>query len=131
MVLLLSIIVLTSNYILYTKWQHQTPAIQETELMDGLFKLKTISVYNSYRKELLFTIELSQYIPQDDVCNIASKMGKTLFNTYPFDKKYHKIADIIFSPEQKEENSSPYPLGQVVQYKEDGEHHIGCYLKYK
>ena len=128
----LSITSLSGIYLLYSKWEHRTPAIKETALMNGLFKLNSISVNHSYR-ELLFTIELTQYIKQDTVCNIASEMGETLFNTYNFDKEYKKIADIIFNPEQKENNFKPYPLGQIEQYKDkkDNELHFGCYLKYK
>lgn len=132
MAILLSTITLTGIYIMYSKWEHRTPAIKETALMDGLFNLKSISVNHGYR-ELLFTIDLTQYIEQDTVCNIASKMGEELFKTYTFDKEYKKIADIIFNLEQKEKNFKPYPLGQIVQYKDkkDNELHIGCYLKYK
>jgi len=42
--------VLNSIYYLYLTWQHQTPEIKETELMDGLFNLQSISVDNRYKK---------------------------------------------------------------------------------
>jgi len=97
--------------------------------MNGLFKLNTIHVDNGYRKEMLFTTELTQYIDTDKVCDTASKMSELLFNTYPFDEKYKKLVDIIFNPQQND--SLPYTLGQMEQYEEDGESHIACYLKYK
>lgn len=131
MILLLSISVLAGMYVLYSKWQHQTPEIKDTELMGGVFRLEAISVNNGYKKEMIFTIELKQYISQDDVCNVATEMGEEIFDTYPFDKTYHKIIKIIFNPEQAEGNSQNYALGEVAQYEEDGELHIGCYLKYK
>ncbi len=127
---LLIIILLVGIYIPYTKWQHQTPAIKEIDLLDGLFKLKTIRVDDSYRKELIFTIELTKHISQEEVCNIASEMGETLFDTYPFDKDYKKIADVIFNPE-KENNNTAYRLGELSEYQENNETKIGCYLKYK
>jgi len=129
MVMLLSISSLSGIYYLYAKWQHRTPVIKESVLMNGLFKLKTIHVDNGYRKEMLFTTELTQYIDTDKVCDTASKMSELLFNTYPFDEKYKKLVDIIFNPQQND--SLPYTLGQMEQYEEDGELHIGCYLKYK
>ena len=99
--------------------------------MDSLFILKTIEVNNSYRKELLFTIELTKHVDQKTVCDIATEMGETVFRTYPFDTKYKKSIDVIYNPQQKENNGSAYPLGVIEQYEEDGESHIGCYLKYE
>ena len=131
MILLLSISVLTGMYVLYSKWQHQTPEIKETELMGGVFSLEAISVDNGYKKEMIFTIELKQHVPQDDVCRIATEMGEEIFDTYPFDETYHKIIKIIFNPEQAEGNFQNYTLGEVEQYEEDGQLHLGCYLKYK
>tara|TARA_R110002096_G_scaffold261292_1_gene454543 strand:+ start:49889 stop:50713 length:825 start_codon:yes stop_codon:yes gene_type:complete len=131
MIVLLSITALSGTYHLHDKWKHRTPIIKESVLSDGLYKLKTISVDNGYRKELLFTVELTQYIEPDKVCDTTSEMGTLLFNTYPFDKKYNKIIDVVFNPEQKEKNATPYPLGQVVQYEEKGALQIACYLKFK
>ena len=130
LLLLLSIIVLSSIYCLYTKWQHQTPDIKEMELMGGLFTLQSISVDNNYKKELLFTIELTQYIPEDEACTLALEMSETLYKSYPFDKKYGRITKIIFNP-KKTKNDSPYSLGELEQYKGAGQLKIGCYLKYK
>jgi len=127
--ILLTIFVLISIYVFYSKWQHQTPDIKEAELINGLFNLKTIQV-DQYNKELIFTLELTQHISQDNICTIASEMAETLFDEYRFDKKYNKIADILFKPVQ-ENTVSFYKLGEVAQYKEDGEHHMACYLKYK
>lgn len=127
---LLSIMVLSGIYCLYTQWQHQTPNIKETELMNGLFKLQSINVDNNYKKELLFTVELTQYLPEDEACKLAIEMGKTLYKSYPFDKKYGRTTKIIFNPKETE-NNSPYNLGGLEQYKEAGQINIGCYLKYK
>ncbi len=129
--LLLSMIILSGIYTLYSRWQHQTPTIKEIELMDGLFKLKKIHADNSYRRELIFTIELTQYIPQKDVCVIASEMGESLFKTYPFDKTYDKNANIIFNPKQQENNFISYQLGKVYEDYYKGEIIFGCYLKYR
>ena len=131
MAILLSISSLTGVYYLYAKWQHRTPIIKESVLMNGLYKLKAIQVDNGYRKEMVFTTELTQYIEPDSVCDSASEMGQLLFNTYPFDVSYNKTVDIIFNPLRNENNLSAYPLGEVAQYEEDGETHIACYLKYK
>ncbi len=128
---LLSIATLIGVYHLYSKWQHQAPNIKESDLMNGLYKLKTISVDNGYRKELLFTIELTQYIEPDRGCDSASEISELLINTYPFDEGYHKIVDVVFNQEGKDNVFSPYPLGQMEQYKEAGKSHIACYLKYK
>lgn len=99
--------------------------------MNGLYKLKNIQVDNGYRKELLFTTELTQYIEPDKVCDSALEMGELLINTYPFDNKYNKVVEIIFDPIEKENNFKPYTLGLIEQYKEDDELKLGCYLKYK
>lgn len=131
MIVLLSITALAGAYHLLYKWKHRTPIIKESVLLDGLYELKTIDADNGYRKELLFTVELRQYIAPDKVCDTASEMGALLFNTYPFDEKYNKMIDVVFNPEEKEKNTTPYPLGQVVQYEENGELQIGCYLKFK
>jgi len=131
MAILLLISSFTGIYYLYAKWQHRTPIIKESVLMNGLYNLKTINVDNGYRKEMLFTTELTQYISPDSVCDSASEMGQLLFNTYPFDENYNKTVEIIFNPAQNENNLSPYSLGEVAQYEEDGETHIACYLRYK
>ncbi|MFT5396847.1 MAG: hypothetical protein ACI85N_002057 [Gammaproteobacteria bacterium] len=124
---LLSLATLTGCYHLYSKWQHRTPIIKESVLMNGLYKLKAISIDNDYRKELLFTIEFTQFLDPDRVCDSASNMSELLFNTYPFDEGYNKIVEVVFNPEEKDNDFSPYPLGQVEQYEEDGGLQIGCY----
>jgi len=130
-IILLSIVTLAGTYVLYSKWQHRTPGIKETELMGGVFRLEAISVDNNYLKQIIFTVELMQYIPQSDVCNVATEMGEEIFDIYPFDKTYDRIIRIIFNPEKAEGNLRKFRLGEVAQYKEDGELHIGCYLKYR
>jgi len=129
-VFLLTAITLISAYPSYYKWQHQTPIIKEKKLMDGLFKLKRIHVNNGFQKELIFTIELTQQISQDNICVVASEMAETLFNKYPFDKTYNKIAHVIFNPAQ-DNTVSFYKLGDIYQYKNNGGYGIDCYLKYK
>lgn len=128
---ILSIATLTGRYHLYSKWQHRTPISIKSDLMHGLYKLKSISVDNGYRKELLFTIELTEFIDPDRVCGSASKMSALLFNTYPFDEGYNKIVDVVFNPEEKDNDLTPYPLGQLEQYEEDGGLQVDCYLKYR
>jgi len=131
MAALLSIATLTGLYHLYSKWQHRTPIIKESKLMNGLYILKAINVINGYRKELLFSIELTDFIDPDRVCDSASNMAVFLFDTYPFDEEYKKTVDIIFNSEEKDNDLSAYPLGEVVRYEEGGGLHIGCYLKYR
>ncbi len=99
--------------------------------MNGLYKLKTINIDNSYRKEMLFTTELTRYIDPDKVCESATEMTSFLLETYPFDDGYNKTIEVVFNPEEKDNDLPPYPLGQMEQYEEDGETHIACYLKYK
>jgi hypothetical protein len=123
-------ILLSGIYCLYSKWQHQTPDIKETELMGGLFNLQSISVDNSYKKELQFTVELTQYIPENEACTISLEMSEALFKLYPFDKKYERAVKIIFNP-KKIEGKPPYSLGELNQYKEAEQIRIGCCLKYK
>ena len=131
MIIFLSLCILTGVYYLYSKWQHQTPIIKNTVLMNGLYKLKNIQVDNGYRKELLFTTELTQYIEPDKVCDSALEMGELLINTYAFDNKYNKVVEVVFNPKEKENNFKAYTLGLIEQYKEDDELKLGCYLKYK
>lgn len=129
--ILITISTLYGIYYLYSKWQHQTPLIKESVLMNGLYKLKTINIDNSYRKEMLFTTELTRYIDPDKVCESATEMTSFLLETYPFDDGYNKTIEVVFNPEEKDNDLPPYPLGQMEQYEEDGETHIACYLKYK
>ncbi len=125
-----TIVLFSGMYFSYSRWTHRTPAIKETELMSGLFRLKTITVNKSYR-ELLFTVELTQYMEPEEVCNTTTEMAKYLFDTYAYDDNYKKNIDVIYNPLQKENSIKAYPLGVVEKYKEDGESQIFCYLKYK
>ncbi len=124
----LALIIISSSYILYSKWQHRTPVIKETSLMNGLFKLNTIDV--NYR-ELIFKVELTKMISQESVCNTAIEMTSNLFDTYRFDESYKKIVEVIFNPTQTESKDTPYHLGVLEQYEEDGGKNIFCALKYK
>ena len=126
LVLFLSI----SSYILFSKWQHRTPVIKETSLMNGLFKLNTIEVHNVY-PELTFNVELTKMISQESVCNTAIEMTSNLFDTYRFDDSYKKIVEVIFNPTETESKNTPYHLGVLEQYEEDGKNNIFCNLKYK
>ena len=126
---LLILVILSSLTIGFSKWQHRTPTIKEANIMGGIFTLKNIDAGNSYRTELTFTVELTKYIDQETVCDTASQMGELLFNSYPFDNDYKKIIHVIYNPIQ--DSASSYKLGEVAQYEDDGEIHIGCYLKYK
>ncbi len=130
LLIFLSVVLISSSYYLYSKWQHRTPEIKESNLMNGLFELKKVEVNKNY-KELIFTIELTQFISQNDVCRIATEMSNTLFKKYSFDKQYKRIVQIIFNQNQSESIVTPYHLGLLEQYKENGEMQVGCYLMYK
>ncbi|MBL1141221.1 MAG: hypothetical protein HND53_04235 [Proteobacteria bacterium] len=125
-----SFILFSCSYYIYSKWQHQVPEIIKSNLMSGLFELKEIKVDTNYKK-MIFSIELKQKIPQENVCQSAIKMSSALFNSYQFDKSYKKIAYIIFNSKQTGNREPPYPLGELEQYEEKGILQIGCYLKYK
>jgi hypothetical protein len=126
----LSFALLSGTYCMYSKWQHRTPEIKESNLMNGLFVLKVINVNSNY-KELTFEVELTQMISQENICDTATEMSEALFESYPFDANYKKTTQIIFNPIHPDKNLSPYPLGELNQFEEDGQVHIGCYLKYK
>jgi len=127
--ILLLLVVLASLIVGYSKWQHRTPNIKETNLMGGVFTLQNIDAGNDYRTELSFTVELTEFIDEKTVCDTASKMGKQLFNSYPFDNDYKRIINVIYNPQH--EDITAYKLGEVGQFEEDGKLHIGCYLKYR
>lgn len=129
LLVLLSIVILTSLIIGFSKWQHRTPTIKETNLMGGLFILLNIDAGNNYRTELTFTVELTKFIDQKTVCDTASEMGEQLFKRYPFDNDYKKIIKVLFNPHQK--NMQPYTLGEIGQFRENGKLNIACYLQYR
>lgn len=129
LIVLLLLIVLAGLMYGFSKWQHRTPIIKETNIMDGIFTLQNIDVNDDYRKELTFTVELTKFIDQKTVCNTASKMGEQLFNSYPFDNNYEKIIYVIYNPKQSDVTA--YSLGEVSQYEENGKLKIACYLKYR
>ncbi len=126
----LSLVFVISSHYIYSKWQHRTPEIKESKLMNGLFELKKIEVNKNYR-ELIFSVDLKQQFSQENTCESALKMSKTLFNSYRFDNEYKRIVMLTFNPTRSDNRLSPYPLGELDQYEEDGEIHIACYIKYK
>lgn len=126
----LSLFVISSSYFLYSQWQHRVPEIKETDLMNGLFKLNTIEV-NDYQHKLTFNIELTNVIPQDSVCEVALEMTSELFDTYRFDESYEKIVEMTFNPKNAEGENTPYNIGVLEQYDDDGKTNIFCSLEYK
>lgn len=123
----LSLILISSSYFLYTKWQHRAPEIKETVLMDGLFKLNDIDVHNVY-PEITFKVALTKMIPQSSICDTAIEMTTNLFNTYRFDESYKKIVELYFEPKKTETKKTVYRFGVLEQYKKDDKIDIFCHI---
>lgn len=130
--ILIAVSSVTGASILYSQWKHRVPAIQQAELMGGLFRLESIAVNPNYR-QLLFTVELTRYIEQSTACATATELGKAIFEAYEYDREYTKIIKITFNPEPGKSGSLPYPLGEVGQYRnqDNGEIYVECYIQYK
>ena len=128
---ILTIVALKGSSILYFNWKHQVPLIKQVELYDGLYKLLSIDVKNR-NKELVFNLDITRYIAENDLCDMGTTLFTSLIKSYPFDNAYHRLVEIKFNPVDKKRGELAYPLGYLIENKEnDGRPAVACYLKYK
>ncbi|MBT7952045.1 MAG: hypothetical protein HN764_10510 [Gammaproteobacteria bacterium] len=128
---LLAIAAWKGSSIFYFNWKHQVPVIKQVEINDGLYELLSIDVKNR-NKELVFDMELTRHIAENDLCDMSTAMFTSLIESYPFDNTYHRLVEIKFNPVDKKRGDLAYRLGYLIENKEnDGRPAVACYLKYK
>lgn len=118
------------TFFAYSFWSHQTPVITETEY--GVFKLKSITVNNDFRKEMLYEVDMKSRPPEEALCELGQKLAHDLLEDYPFDHAYLKKIEVTFRPNEGA-NLESYQLGEISlreKHKEkDGR--FGCSLRYR
>jgi len=106
--------VLILGYFAYSFWQHQTPQITKRQYADGLFELKSITVKNDFHKEMLFEVNLKDYISEQKACLLAQPMAKNIVRDYPFDDSYEKRIYVTFNPSNPKINfKKAYEMGEI------------------
>lgn len=119
------------GYYLYGTWKHQSPKIENTQYLDGVFELKSITVNNDYRKSMEFDVDLKMMIPEERACQLGQTLAQEFLHDYPFDKNYNQLITVTFNPSSGKYKT--YPLGEISlnEGDKDKDGRFACYLRYK
>lgn len=127
------LLLLVGAYRLYMNWQHQTPMMTKTTYIDGAFELKAIKVDTSFRKEMIFEVDLKRTIVEETGCKVAQSLAIGLLNDYPFDTSYNKIVVLNFAPDLSTPSPQSGLIGEIsLNHEHKGPNgEFSCFFQYR
>lgn len=117
----------------YSAWSHRTPVISVSQYAEDAYTLKSIKVYNDFRKTMVFDVDLVTEVPESQACTLAQTLAIGILEDYPFDNAYSKRIEVTFRPTSKAKDFESYNLGEIslnTKHKDESGR-FACYLKFK